>query len=210
MFTDTHIPETAVATADTSPTPEPQTPTTTFYQKAVDDFMKALDGIIAALPDVQFTAAHPSTRNFVRTHQNVPLPFLASAIASVEQDNSLQGTQTFDTVAARDKLQLIDAFTTLLERVTAFRDTVSYTVAVNRAELSALCLQIYGVAKQLARHSGASTGPISLTTHVHTMKQHLGKKGTRRKASPAPQPPARQTPPPTPQVPEPHGNAAQA
>jgi hypothetical protein len=208
MFNNTRIPETAVATADTSPAPGPQTPTVTFYQKAVEEFDRGFDALIAALPDIGFTASHPATANFVRKHQNVSLAFLASAVATVEQSPSVQGTQAFDPVASRDILQLLEAFTPLAERLTAFRNTLVYTLMAKRAELTVQCLQVYAVSKGLARHVDASAGPISLATHVHTMKHNLGRKGARKKASPAPQTPAPSSQ--TPEAPEPRGNAAQA
>ena len=203
-MSETQVNTPAVNAADPAP---PQTPTTTYYQQAVDDFVKALNGGIAALPDVGLGASHPATDRFVRTHQNVPLAFLASAIAAVEQSPSLAGTETFDTADARSTLQFLEAFTPLSERIDAFNHTLDYTLMSKRADLAARCLQVYAVSKALARHVGASAGPVSLTTHVHTMKRNLGKRGGRRKASDSPQPDPQ---PQTPVTPEPRDHAAQA
>ena len=197
--------ETSITPAvSTDPAPL-QTPTTTFYQQSVDDFWQTMNGAIVGLPDIGLGSSHPTTDKFVRTHQNVPLEFLASAIAAVEQNPSVAATQTFDTVKMRDTLQFVDAYTPFAERLTAFRDTVDYTLKSKRADLTALCLQIYAVVKGLARHAGAASGPISLATHVQTMKRNLGRRG--RKAGGSNSQP--QTPT-TEQKPEPRENAAQA
>ena len=204
MSTETQVISPAVNVTDPAP---PQTPTTTYYQQAVENFVKALDGGIAALPDVGLGASHPATDRFVRTHQNVPFAFMASAIAAVEQTPSLAGTEAFDPADARSTLQFLEAFTPLAERINAFNHTLDYTLMSKRADLAVRCLQIYAVSKGLARHVGASAGPVSLTTHVHTMKRNLAKRGGRRKASDSQQP---EPQPQTPATSSPRDPAAQA
>src|SRR6266567_8091712 len=95
----------------------PPTPTTTYFQQMADDFIHDLDRIVAALPAL--STVHPTTAKFVRGHQTIPPEFLASVVAAVEQTPVLQATQKFDTVAARNGLQMLEAFTPLVNRVAA-------------------------------------------------------------------------------------------
>src|SRR6478672_10481833 len=86
-------------------TPDPVTapsPTVTHYQQLADDFTKALDQIASGLPNLE--ATHPATVNFVRSHANIPIEFLATAIAAVEQTPELRAVNKFDVTATRDTI----------------------------------------------------------------------------------------------------------
>jgi hypothetical protein len=102
-------PGTPAASAATPPdgtipeVPPTATPTITFYKQLADEFMKELDEIAPIIP--QLEAAHISTVNFVRSHLNVPIKFLATAIAAVEQTAALQAVNKLDVLAGRDTLQ---------------------------------------------------------------------------------------------------------
>lgn len=152
------------------PTPTP-TPTVTFYQKLADDFSKALDEITAIIPKLEIT--HPATANFVRSHLNVPTEFFATAIAAVEQTPELQGTGKLDVAAARDTLQFIDAFRPIQDKVTAFANSLKFTMASRRASLAADALQIYSIAKGIARDPGAA----AVASLVSNLKRDLGRRG---------------------------------
>src|SRR5689334_22584526 len=173
-------------TGTTDPTPTP-TPTVTFYQKLADDFSKALDEITAIIPKLEIT--HPATANFVRSHLNVPTEFLATAIAAVEQTPELQGTGKLDVAAARDTLQFIDAFRPIQDKVTAFANSLKFTMASRKASLAADALQIYSIAKGIARDPGAA----AVASLVSNLKRDLGRRGrpkgsvsTTAKPSPGP------------------------
>jgi len=167
-------------------TPEiPPTPTTTYFQQVADDFIHDLDRIVAALPAL--STAHPTTAKFVRGHQTIPPEFLAAVVAAVEQTPVLQATQKFDTVAGRNALQMLEAFTPLVNRVAALHDALLFTMRSTKAWLGASGLQIYAVSKGLARDPGASVGSASITSHLAVMKRTLGRKGPRGpKAEPSP------------------------
>jgi hypothetical protein len=172
-------------TGTTDPTPTP-TPTVTFYQKLADDFSKALDEITAIIPKLEIT--HPATANFVRSHLNVPTEFLATAIAAVEQTPELQGTGKLDVTAARDTLQFIEAFRPVQDKVTAFANSLKFTMASRKATLAADALQVYSIAKGIARDPGAA----AVASLVSNLKRDLGRrgrpKGSVAAAKPAPAP----------------------
>ena len=53
-----------------------QTPTVTHYQQIAANLARAIDDMLALIPS--FVESHPDTNAFVRTHQNVPLQFIAT------------------------------------------------------------------------------------------------------------------------------------
>jgi len=170
-----------------------QTPTITHYQQIAANLAKALDDMLALIPS--FVASHPSTTGFVRSHQNVPVEFIATAIAAVEANPQLQGTGNFDVSEARDALQFIDAFRPMADRLNAAARNVTFSIDSRRANVANGALQIYAIAKGVARN------PLSTTvaSHVGNLRRDLGKAGKarRKKATPAPGTPA-PTPAPAP------------
>ena len=196
MSPEIHLPEQAINAPDGTAPEIPTEPTVTAFQEIADNFMKGFNALAGTLPPLD--TGHPSTVKFVRSHLNVSGDFLAAAIAAVEQTPSLQGTQKLDTAAARVKLQMIEAFTPVIDRVTAFRNALRYTVQSEKAALAASGLQVYGLSKQLARDAGASAGTVSIISHIAVMKRHLGRTGRPKAAksgSPeTPQPPATTAP----------------
>lgn len=147
------------------------TPTVTHYQQLADEFSKALDDIAAIIPKLE--AQHPATANFVRSHLNVPTEFLATAIAAVEQTPELQGVNKLDVTAARDTLQFIEAFRPVQDKVTAFANSLKFTMASRKASLAADSLQIYSIAKGIARDPGAA----AVASLVSNLKRDLGRRG---------------------------------
>jgi len=170
----------ADGTLDPSATPSP---TITHYQQLAANFSKALDEIAAIIPKLEIT--HPATANFVRSHLNVPTAFLATAIAAVEQTPELRGVNKLDVTAARDTLQFIEAFRPVLDKVTAFANSLKFTMASKKASLAADSLQIYDIAKGVARDPGAA----AVAVLVANLKRDLGRRG-RPKAPVAVPPPA--------------------
>ena len=163
--------------AGATPDPTAPSPTVTRYQQLADDFSKALDEIAAIIPRLE--ASHPATANFVRSHVNVPAEFLATAIAVVDQTPELQALNKLNVSAARDTLQFIEAFRPMQDKVTAFADSLKFTIASRKASLAADALQIYYIAKGVARDPGAA----SVASLVQNLGRDLGRQG--RKKSPA-------------------------
>jgi hypothetical protein len=151
--------------------PAAPSPTVTHYQQLADDFSKALDQIAAIIPKLEIT--HPATASFVRSHLNVPTEFLATAIAAVEQTPELQGVNKLDVSGARDTLQFIEAFRPVQDKVTAFANSLKFTMASRKASLAADALQIYSIAKGIARDPGAA----AVASLVANLKRDLGRRG---------------------------------
>jgi hypothetical protein len=170
----------------TPPTGEGPSPTITRYQQLAAEFMAALDEIATIIPKLE--AAHISTANFVRSHLNVPIEFLGTATAAVEQTAELQGVKKLDVASARDTLQFIDAFRPVLDKVSAFAKNLQFTLNSRKASLASDALQIYDIAKGLARDPNSAT----VASLVANMKRDLGRRGRPkgslaiRKAGPAP------------------------
>lgn len=165
-------PAAAVEPTDGTTPPEgPGTPTVTHYQQLAAEFSAELDEIAAIIPKLE--AQHVSTANFVRSHLNVPTEFLATVIAAVEQTVELQGVKKLDVATARDTLQFIEAFRPVLDKVTAFARNLQYTMNSRKASLAADALQIYDIAKGIARDPNSA----AVASLVANMKRDLGRRG---------------------------------
>jgi len=166
----------------------PASPTVTAFQQIAEPFLKEVDGMTAAIPDLQMH--HPAITPFVRKHQNVPNDFLSTTVAIVEQTPTLHGVM--EPAASRSDLQYIDAFKPLLARVGALYDALQYTIRAKKASLGFAALQTYAVAKGFARNPGDTV----TATHVANMQRDLKRKGIgRKKAIPSPATPQTPVPP---------------
>jgi hypothetical protein len=143
--------------------------------------ISALDEIAGTIPKLE--AAHIATSDFVRSHQSVPVGFLATAVAAVEQTPTLQNVGKLNVNEARDTLQFLEAFRPVLDKVTAFARNLSFTMKSRKASLAADSLQIYDIAKGVARDPASA----SVASLVDNLKRDLGR-GGRRKKKPAPTP----------------------
>jgi hypothetical protein len=174
------------------PVPPVQTPTITHYQQIAENLSKAIDDMLVLIPSL--VEPHPSTTGFVRTHQNVPLEFIATAIAAVEANPELQGPGSFNVTEARDTLQFIDAFRPMKDRLNAAARNLSFSIDTRRANAATGALQVYAVAKGIARAPQSTT----VASHVSNLKRDLGRAGRGgRKKTPTPGTPA-PTPAPAP------------
>ena len=195
---------TVVSTQEVPDTPAPltTTPTVTHYQQIAANLSKALGELLVLIPN--FVQSHPTTKGFVRTHQNVPIEFVATAIAAVDSNPELQGMPGFDVTQARDVLQFVEAFRPLMDKLTAAAKNLKFTIDARRAEINTGALQIYGIAKQVARDPQSTT----VSSHVDNLKRDLGRTGVGRKrkvkvtaapttAAPTPTTPVSTTPTPS-------------
>src|SRR4051794_17054242 len=90
--------------------------TVTHNRQVADDFMKALATVSAMIPLLE--ASDAAEAEFVRTHQNVPIDFIKTAVAGVEQTPELQAFKELDPLVSAEKLQFIDAFRPVYDQVT--------------------------------------------------------------------------------------------
>jgi hypothetical protein len=153
----------------TEPPVSPQTPTVTHYQQLAADFVKALDQIATIIP--QLEEAELAVAKFTRGQLGIPEKFCATAIAAVEQLPELQALNRLDPVAGRDTLQFLEAFRTVRDRAVAFAKSLKFSFDSRKANLSRQSLQIYAVAKGLARDK---RNP-EVAAHVENMKRDLAR-----------------------------------
>ena len=158
------------------------TPTKTHYEELADEFMKGFDTLTAILPPVEIK--HRTNRTFVQTHQNVPDDFVVTVIGAVEQSDELTGVKTLDTATTRDRKQYSDAVRPVADKIIAYGLSLIFTADFKRALNAADTLQMYAIAKTVARK--ADNAAVGL--HVQTMKRDLGKLGRRKAKRTAPNP----------------------
>jgi hypothetical protein len=177
------------------PVPPAQTPTVTHYQQIAVNLAKAVDDMLALIPS--FVEAHPDTKTFVNSHQNVPLTFIATAVAAVEANPELQ-RGSFDATEARDALQFIDAFRPMADRLHAAAKNLTFSINSRKANAGTGALEVYAIAKRVALN------PLSTTvaSHVGNLKRDLGRRGGVKKKHQTPAPGA-PTPVPVPATPAP-------
>ena len=159
----------------------PPTLSVTYYQKLATHFSEVLDEITVIVP--RDTALDHSS-SFVSTHLNIPLKFLATTVAAVEQFVELQVTKKLDVDRARDTLQMIDAFRPICYKVAAFMEDIGNALDARQAALAVEALEAYHVARSLARDESNPT----LTIWVDNMQIDLGRRGPRKKRIPGPDP----------------------
>lgn len=86
----TAVPSPATLRADA----ESPVSTITHYQQLANQFLDALDNLVAILPRLKF--AHPSTVDFVRSHLSYSLEFLDTTVAAVERSPQLAQLNKID------------------------------------------------------------------------------------------------------------------
>jgi hypothetical protein len=154
------------------------------YQQTAVGVIAEIEKIVAAIPNLE-AGIPPAMVKFVRGHLNVPTEFLATALASLEQSEALQGTKLFDVTATRDILQYLEAFKPVLDKVWSLGDTLAFTLWSKKAAGAASAYRIYGMSKQIALMGGGNTATAS---HVSNMKRDLGRSGRKKKAQTQPTP----------------------
>jgi hypothetical protein len=170
----------------TPPAVDTPTPTITHYQQIAAQFMAALDEIALIIPKLE--AVHVSTANLVRSRLNVPNEFLATVTAAVEQTPELQAVKKLDVNEAHDTLQFLEAFRPVRDKVDAFAKNLKHTMDSRKATLATQSLQVYDIAKGVARDPNSAT----VASLVANMKRDLGRRGrpktplALRKTTPAP------------------------
>ncbi len=143
---DPTVPAPDGGTPDTGP---PPTHVPNAYDIASEATIKALQVLIAQLP--KLTIAHPETARFVKTHKNVPLDFVATALASAKHAPTLNAANQLDLEAVQDGLNLIRAYRPLGDVFRSMANAVFFTADAVQAEISVRALQLYDTGKALSR-----------------------------------------------------------
>ncbi len=160
----------------------PQTPTVTHYQEVAANLNKAIDDMLALMPN--FVESHPASRGVIRSQRSVSNDFIVSAIAAVEQNPEIQALHDFDVEEARDVLQFSEAFRPMKDKLNAAAVNVEFSIDLRRANVVEPALQVYAVTKGLARNPART----SAAAHAANLKRDLGRAGRKKKAAPSPAP----------------------
>jgi hypothetical protein len=124
-------------------------PTVTHYQEVAERVDAIISEVLALLPKLE--VPHPTTVQFVRTHKGIPPAFMETAIAGVAAKEDLRNTRKLDVTTGRDTLQLNQAIRPMADKLYHFAKSVQYTLDTRMAVLGAESLQIYYLAKGMAR-----------------------------------------------------------
>lgn len=145
-------------------------PTVTRYQQLVAEAVAALDEILALIPKLD--EAEASGRKVANSRIGVPEAFVATVISAVEQLPELAAAKKLDPVAARDKLQYIEAFRPLYDKLFTVIRRLNFGLLYSKDSVAFDSLQVYRIAKQ---HASDGRSPL-MAAHVANMKRDLGKK----------------------------------
>ena len=145
-------------------------PTISEYQRFVAEAVVALDQILAVIPKIE--EAEASGRKVAPGRLAVPDAFMATVISGVEQHPELAAAKKLDPVASRDKLQYIEAFRPLKDKLVTVEKRVSFALRWLRDFVAGETLQVYRIARQ---HASDRRSP-AMAALVATMKQALGRK----------------------------------
>ena len=166
---------------DDLPTPESKHPndwpttTRTYYDLLAEEIMEDLDRVAAKIPKLE--AYHRVTENEMRAHVNVPRPFLRTAVAAVEQAEDLRNTRKLVPEQGHDTLQYLAAFRFVEDKLAEVKAYVRFTLQSRQTALAMRALQLYAIARGLARGGRRS----DVTRHVENLRRDLGKRGRPRK-----------------------------
>ena len=167
----------------TEPPAADVTPTITHYQQLATRLSAAVTALIAEIP--RFESNHTATTDFVKAHKRFAPDFIATVLAAVESNPELQRLQKFDVTEARDTLQFIEAFRPLVDQVDALARDLRFTMDARKAAVAADGLQIYAIAKGIARDPSSAM----VAAHVLNMKRDIRRKRSKARITATPAPP---------------------
>jgi len=145
--------------------------TVTRFLALAQQFSESADELFAVIPDLQ--EAHPTIVDQVRGHTTVPIPFLYSMVSLVEEQPELQALGKLSAASGRGRLQFMEAFRPMIDKLTVFIDKLKFTVKAQRASLTTEALQMYALIKALARDRGSA----ELGAYVAILKRSLNRTG---------------------------------
>ena len=156
-------------TPPTPPTPEP--PTLTRYQQLANELFGDLQTLRGKLPELE--APHPETKKFVDAMRIIPRSFVDTMVGQVQQIPEYQSASRLDVLNSLSSLQLVDGLGPFIDAVRTFLTVLENTVDVNYARVANSALQMYQIAKGLARDLNAP----HIATSVKILSEALGRKG---------------------------------
>ena len=161
-------------TPPTPPTPDP--PTLTRYQQLAAELFGDLQAIRGKLPELELP--HPETKKFVDSMRGIPRSFVDTMVGQVQQIAEYQSVNRLDVQNAQSSLQLVDGLRPFSDALRTLLTSVDHTIAVNYARVANSSLQMYQVAKGLARDVDAP----HIATSVKILSEKLGRLGGHRQS----------------------------
>ena len=153
-------------------------PTVTEAERAASIVKKILRQAARHIPGLK--APHSTTSKRIRGHRTVPKAFIRSMIGVVDDVEVLSVLNRFDPAEAQAALQFDAAFRPLVDELAILQASLTFTIEERLAGVAGKGLQIYAVAKGLAR-DGRNR---NLAIRVRRLKKALGRKGPRKKKKP--------------------------
>ena len=151
----------------TPPTPTtPDPPVLTRYQQIANEVFADLQAIRGKIPELELP--NPETRKFVRSMRSVPRAFMDTTVGQVQQIPEYQAVNRLDIPNSQNSLQLIDGLGPLSDALRTLLTSVDHTIDVHYARVANSSLQMYQIAKGLARDFNAP--------HIATSAKILGEK----------------------------------
>ncbi|MCU1245637.1 MAG: hypothetical protein JWN02_1547 [Acidobacteria bacterium] len=149
--------------------------TVTHYQEVAANMTKVLEELrqtVIALQDPSQTA------RVRQTQSNVTEAFIVKTITMVEASPELLAVKKFDPAAAREVLQILEALGPVYDALRAVARDVKIAMDSRKAKIASGALQIYAIAKGVARDEVAP----GLAVHVSDLKQRVKRgNGAKRK-----------------------------
>lgn len=153
-----------------------RTPIIPAHHQLADEIIHDLDAIQAKIEKLE--REFPEHEDVIRAHVNVPVVFMSSTVALVEETPDLEGTKRLDPVEGHDTLQFLNAFGTVHDRMIALARRLKLNLKSRKARLAGQSLQIYGIAKGLIRDGKHP----ELAARVEILGHYLGPRGRPRKS----------------------------
>jgi hypothetical protein len=151
-------------------------PTVTAHERLAQEILADLDAVSAKLERLEQLPVESD--DFVRAHVNVPVVFMVSTVALVEQRADLRELNMLDPDEGRGTLQYLGAFGTIHDRIIALAGRLKRNMKFRKARLAWKCLQVLFVARGLARDGRDP----DLAARVEMLSRDLGPRGRPRKA----------------------------
>jgi hypothetical protein len=145
--------------------------TVTRFLALAHQFSNSIDEMFAIIPDLQ--EAHPTNVGQIRGHNTVPIAFLYSMVSLVEEQEQLQALGKLGGSSGRARLQFMEAFRPVIDKLSVFLDKLRFTVNARRASLTTESLQMYAIIKGLARDGGSA----ELGAYLAILKRDLNRQG---------------------------------
>lgn len=164
------VPLETSAELETTPTPGAVT-----AREAADQLVAQISSIMDMITErMALESPHPSTAKRVRGARTVSREFVVGVTALVEWMPSL--AWIFDTAAAREVLESMDAHKQLTERTTLFLASMKYTNEARWAKVVSAAMVAFSVASTMATDPKRG----DLAARVESLSRLLGRRGTKK------------------------------